>query len=103
MLLVLQVFRAEGLQTVGPLSFFSIFGDGRECGAGEFADEPCFSDLAGSVEEERFTTLAVKPRLKGDEKMSFHVLKIAVVLIFSKVVCCSGAFRILTGGQDLQD
>jgi len=61
--------------------------------ARQFADEPCFSDLAGAVQQEGFTAFAVKPLLKRGEEMPFHILKIARGMFFSRHVYAFTAWR----------
>jgi hypothetical protein len=78
------------------------FGEGDFFDAGEFADEPGFTDLPGSVEEEGFAVFAMEPGLEMAEKAPFHVLKIAIILIFSKVVFGVGRMAFCRGRMAAQ-
>jgi predicted mannosyl-3-phosphoglycerate phosphatase (HAD superfamily) len=50
--------------------------------ARQFTNEPCFSDLAGTMQKKGLAAFAAKPLLKRVEKMSFHILKVATKCYF---------------------
>jgi predicted mannosyl-3-phosphoglycerate phosphatase (HAD superfamily) len=54
--------------------------------ARQFTNEPCFSDLAGTMQKKGLAAFAAKPLLKRVEKMSFHILKVATKMLFSRHV-----------------